>query len=516
MTRSYFHFGKLITLLLAIGIPFILYRSLETRIDGLKRDMQLQSLFAEERNRLVRQVFERRIHSQDLSPYVMFQRELPKGAIDGLAPFPMQSFLSRCHIEQGGTSNVPDNWLALLHNTENFPSGLPKRYAGLMELLAQDHLRLSQSDYQKLQDVALQFWRGIDLDNNWYTFLLQQQLPASLASMFGEHMLFLGMGRVPADGRIWLSFQKDQTMKLAALPRGKQREINRDLQALRLDMNMTPASNWTDLGILRVSLKPESVPLPQRIRKAWWVHGLLLLVLESICLLLFLLFRKYHKVFQLQKQLLAATSHELRTPLAVIRQFSEMLVGRSQIFEKKTQTYHNFIYRECLKLQLLVENLLSAAKFENLNTKPNPAPFSLKPWLEDEISSLSQIMEEQNISLACPNLEVTWDRGLMSQILTNLVDNARKHARTDIVITIRTAGTQVEMEVRDFGETFDLEQLSKIRAFQPQNPQKTSLGLGLFLTQKMAEQHSGKLEFKNAQPGLAVVVHLPQRLTTAP
>lgn len=512
MTLNYFNFGKIVILGLAAIIPLILYRSLESRIQTLQRDAQLQSYFAQERDRLVRQVLERRLQSTDIDSYIVFKRALPLGPIQGLAPFPETAFAHRISLNVGAQEADTSAWIALLHDASSFPSGMPKRYAGFLELIRQDPLYLSDQDRDRLLEVAGQFWVGEALNNSLFTFLIRQKLPKTLRPLFSDHLLFLGVDRVPEDDQIWLGFERKDTMVLAALPSAKRSDMNRDLQALRLETALVPSKTWTDLGTLRVSLKSETLPLAQRLHKEWLAHGILLFILEGICLLIYLLFHKYQKVNRLQHQLLAATSHELRTPLAVIRQFAEMLLDRSQRFESKIQTYHQFIYRECLKLQFLVENLLSAAKFENLKSQTNPVAFDLKHWLEEEVASLKQVFSEHAMELQAESVEVYWDQSLVSQILTNLVDNARKHAQTPIHIEARTLGNRVVVGIRDFGETFQLDSLQKIRAFHPYDSQKAGLGLGLFLCKKMMAVHGGELRFEDANPGLRVVLDLPKRL----
>jgi len=511
MARNYLTLGKLVMVALALSIPFILYRSLENRLASLKRDAQLQSTFSDERNQMVQQVLEMRLRSEDLAQHTVLERQLPDGPIQGLPQFDAASFLNQAGLSPDPPSQALPPFLQLLNSDDRFFSGMPRRYAGLVELLRQAPLAIGKEAWTRALDVAEQFWVGQDLDNASFTFLIQKLPPGPMAS-FEAQLCLLGHCDVPPDGRIWLGFRLDRKLKLAALPQAQGSEINRDLQALRLDMALQPWDRWTNLGDLRVSLQSVDLPLEGRIQREWLQHSLLFLILELVCMLIYFILHKYQKVHRLQKQLLAATSHELRTPLAVMRQFSEMLLDRSDRFEPKFRTYHNHIYRECLKLQFLVENLLSAAKFENLQIRPKPVTLELKAWLEDEVHSLQQITDGLKLDLTCPDIEVTWDPGLISQILANLVDNARKHAQTDIMVEVTKSETRIRLSVRDFGTNFDLERIQKVRAFQPHVSKRASLGLGLFLAETMARAHRGSLSFEEASPGLLVILDLDQHL----
>ena len=511
MARNYLTLGKIVIAALAAGIPFILYRSLENRVTSLRRDAQLQSTFSEERSQMVHQVLEMRVQSEELANHTVFERELPDGPIQGLPPLQGTKFLQLAGLSQGLQDPAIQSYVSMLLSEDRFFSGMPKRYAGLIELFRGAPLSLETEIWQRALTVLDQFWVGQDLDNASFAFLIQK-LPANLATQFGGQLCLLGDCEVPDDGRIWLGFTLDRDLKLAALPADRGSEINRDLQALRLDMALQPWDQWTELGNLRVSLQSVDLPLEGRIQQERMQHGLLLLILELVCLLIYFILHKYQKVHRLQKQLLAATSHELRTPLAVMRQFSEMLLDRADRFEPKFRTYHHHIYRECLKLQFLVENLLSAAKFENLKIRPKPVLLELQAWLTEEVHSLQQITDDLKLDLVCPQIEVTWDPGLISQILANLVDNARKHAQTDMVIEVQPHGARVRLSVRDFGSNFDIERIQKVRAFQPHGSKRASLGLGLFLAETMAEAHRGTLSFEDAAPGLRVILDLGQHL----
>lgn len=512
MTRNTFTLGKLVVIGLALSIPLVLFRSLESRISSARRDVKLQSYFGDERDNMVLQVLERQLQSGLWDAHVLYERPLPDGPIIGLPPFPKEALLKLCQVREAPI--IPENlkFYQFLHQDGSFPSGMPIRYAGWLEIAKTSPIILGSQDQARFLEVAEQFWQGIALNNSQMLFLLLEKLNPELRPLFSDHLLFLGEGSVPADGRIWLEFALDETMKLAALPNQERQEINRDLMALGLNMALQPVTSWTDLGSMRVSLAPVTLPLEQRIRKEWILHGALFLIFELVCLLIYSILHKYQKVHRLQKQLLASTSHELRTPLAVIRQFSEMLIIRPERFTDKVQNYHHYIYRESLKLQFLVENLLSAAKFENLGTTPRPVPLNLSEWLHEEVDALQHVVGDHHIRVTTETLQVHWDPGLISQVLTNLVDNAAKHAGTDMEVSATAVADRVHLIVRDFGEEVSLERIGNIRAFQSQSTKKTSLGLGLFIAQKIAATHQGQLQFEKAEPGLRVILDLPRQL----
>ncbi len=98
----------------------------------------------------------------------------------------------------------------------------------------------------------------------------------------------------------------------------------------------------------------------------------------------------------------------------------------------------------------------------------------------------------------------------MSQVLVNLLENARVHAGTHIDVKVSREGEQVHLSIRDYGETVDLAALKKIRVFNAEKQSKQGLGLGLYLVQRIIAGHGGSLDFQDANPGLRVLIEMPK------
>ena len=507
MTKPYLNLAKPMFLLLAIAAPLTLYQSYRNYRDLVLSNADFRASLSSERDLMAHQIAHNFFSQPNQLEFQTMKRILPDGAIEGLKDFPETEFQSILAAATQSTQTVPNPLLALLFSEDRFPSGTPKRYAGMLEILSLNPTEMKRETQGRLLQVAADFWVGRELQPENFAFLLSK-LPAILVPLFAHQRTFAGLEQTPGDGRFEVSLVVDDTQYHLAVPRGKLAELNRLTKALNQDTVFELGSRWADWGKIRFTLNARHTPMAGRLWKTSIVYAGMGIGIELVILLLYGIMMKYEKINRAQKQLLATTSHELRTPLAVMRQFSELLLSKRDRFDEKFVTYHAYIHRECLKMQFLVENLLSAAKFEYLKLQLNPEPFALKPWLEELAESVAQLSEPHPIRVDCPEVDVTWDRGLMGQVLVNLLENARIHAGTEIDVRVIVNGPQVRITVRDYGQVTDLDKLKRPKAFKPGLKGKSGLGLGLYLSDRILKAHGGALGFEAADPGLRVILEL--------
>ena len=512
MSQKYLGIAKLMILLLAVAGPFGLYRAWHNDRKLVLADENLRRTLLADNEQLLRQVTQSFFSESRLLATRSLIRSRPGGAIEGLPPFPgIGAFAAAGGIRVGEVTSADLRYLELLHHTGAFSSGLPKRYAGLVELMRLKEAVLGPADHDRFHEVAAQFWEGRDLDGQTHAFLLSK-LPDETCAVFHEQQRFLGLSTERAPGHFLVNLVIEGQHYFLELPQATLERLNQSIHSLNLNTTFLPQDAWLNWDELQLTLKPEQTPLAGLLHRRGLIYAATTVVLVLILLLVYQVLVTYEKINKAQRQLLAATSHELRTPLAVIRQFAEMLVDRAEQFPERTRTYHGYIHRETLKMQFLVENLLSAARFEFLKLEVSPTPLNLKAWLQETIAGVELLGEGTHITLKGPDLDVTWDRSLMSQAVANLLQNARIHAGTDIEVTVAQDNGQIRVDIRDFGEDPDVKHLSRIRAFTPNRKSKKGLGLGLYLTDRIVKTHHGAMTFHAAEPGLIVRLSLPPKL----
>lgn len=507
--QRHFILVKFLLVLAALGMIGWLYRNLQTRESSLHNDARMQQVFSQERRTLVSQVLNARLQDEPILRYKRLSRVLPDDSIQGLPNFvDEETFASWIRWQPEAPRQVPDRLLWLLDQNDRFFSGIPKRYAALVEIWRNGAAGVPAAYFPRLYEVAADFWQGTQIDNHHYRFLLER-LPEPMSDTFCDQLLLLGSYPPYSSGN-WLYFETEDQAFLLDLPSRELDRLNADIASLRIGISLKRSETWQSWGAVRANLVPYYTPLTDQIREVRLIHISIGLLIGLTLFALYMVINRYERVYRLQKQLLAATSHELRTPVSVLRQFAEMLQDRQDQFTPKIQKYHNFIHRESMRMQFLVENLLSTAKFENLKLALNPTAIDLKTWLEEWTEAANLLDDKSEITCRFPkDVTVYWDATLMSQVVTNLIDNAQKHAGTDIDIHAETQGDWVILTFRDYGNHIQWQRLKHIRAFKGISKPDKGLGLGLYLIQQIIHRHKGTLTFTDAQPGLRVTLKIP-------
>ena len=209
------------------------------------------------------------------------------------------------------------------------------------------------------------------------------------------------------------------------------------------------------------------------------------------------MFSRLEKSFEAEKQSASDASHELRTPTAVI-------LAQCAYMEKygsKPADYQEgiaVIRRKAQKMSDLINHLLDMTRFD-FGTR--------KIQTEDtDLSAMTEILcQEQDTGLKGITIRTRIPEGihaqidphLMSRVIENLLDNARKYGRENgwIQVSLSQKSDKVYLEVEDNGIGIAPEDLEKIwQRFYQANPSRESgsgLGLGLSMVRQIAQLHGG-------------------------
>ena len=218
-------------------------------------------------------------------------------------------------------------------------------------------------------------------------------------------------------------------------------------------------------------------------------------------------------------ELLAMLGHELRNPLAAIANAVQLLDTGSPPPELARRA-HEIIARQNAHLARLVDDLLDVARVTSGKIALVRRPLDLAPAVRHALASLtaSGRTERHRIEL---DLETVWadvDETRFEQIVNNLVGNALRFtpAAGAIAITLRAAGAEAVLRVRDTGVGIAPEMLPRVFDLFAQGERAPDrgaggLGLGLTLVRRIAELHGGRVEAASEGPGhgSTFTVYLP-------
>jgi signal transduction histidine kinase len=111
---------------------------------------------------------------------------------------------------------------------------------------------------------------------------------------------------------------------------------------------------------------------------------------------------------------------------------------------------------------------------------------------------------------AAPDLRARIDADDLTEALGALIDNAARHARARVSVSVRRAGEAVEITMADDGPGIPESRIAELTARGARlDTAGPGTGLGLAIAQDIAEAAGGNLTLRNGAPGLAVTLAIP-------
>jgi signal transduction histidine kinase len=258
--------------------------------------------------------------------------------------------------------------------------------------------------------------------------------------------------------------------------------------------------------------------------------------------------QRFEDLSRAKSAFIATMSHELRTPLNAVMGFSELLLGQAvgPLTEKQAR-YVGHIHGSGKHLLDLINDSLDVSRVEAGKIELAREPVPVDEAVEATLALGLPQAEKAGVALGSeisPDLpSVLADRVRLKQILFNLVSNAIKFTPTGGTITITArkvdqstgqvvdssrpvdelttrpidkAGEWLEIAVRDTGIGIKAEDIPKLfkefgQLEAGKAPGKQGTGLGLALTKKLVELHSGRIwaESEGEGRGSTFTVLLP-------
>ncbi|HBG74853.1 MAG: hypothetical protein A2X25_07870 [Chloroflexi bacterium GWB2_49_20] len=218
-----------------------------------------------------------------------------------------------------------------------------------------------------------------------------------------------------------------------------------------------------------------------------------------------------------RRQMTADIAHELRTPLSLI-------IGQAEAVHDGVlpPSRENFeiIREEADRLEKLVDDLriLSLADAGELSISLQPVS---PQKLMQELGGIYQYrLQERHIVLdteIAPNLPlISIDPGRMTQVLTNIIDNALHYTPENgkITLSARQVDERVELAVQDSGPGVPDGDLERIfdrlyRVDASRQHDESGSGLGLAIAKSIVEMHAGQIRATSpAGAGLTISIQL--------
>jgi two-component system, OmpR family, sensor histidine kinase TctE len=201
-----------------------------------------------------------------------------------------------------------------------------------------------------------------------------------------------------------------------------------------------------------------------------------------------------------QKRFVADAAHQLRTPLAAVLLHAERAERATDVLSEREAL--GALHRSVERAARLSQQLLALAR-----TDPEAASaIELRPV---DLTVLTRHVGEEwipralerdvDFGLEIPEhpVVVTGDERLLSEVLSNLIDNALRYGNPGGHVTlIVEAGRQTRLSVQDDGPGIPVEERMRIfeRFYRVQNGSGDGCGLGLSIVEEIARLHQATVE----------------------
>lgn len=209
-------------------------------------------------------------------------------------------------------------------------------------------------------------------------------------------------------------------------------------------------------------------------------------------------------------EFLSVASHELNTPLTALQlnlQNLQRKLSRPSDERIEVSAISAAIapmVRQLGRLSRLLSNLLDISRIQSRRVHLDLEAFDLCDTVKELLERFAALAARHGVTLeltGCQSLVGYWDRLRIEQIVSNLIVNALKYGRSQPVqVKLERRGDWACVSIKDQGIGIAPDALSKIfDRFQRATPvhSSESFGLGLYISQQMAEAHGGRIEVES-------------------
>ncbi len=212
--------------------------------------------------------------------------------------------------------------------------------------------------------------------------------------------------------------------------------------------------------------------------------------------------RRFHS----EQRFVADAAHEILGPLTAIAGAAQVLQESAKDDPVARGRFIAHIADGTERLVSTATALLVLARAEAGDEAPRLELVPVRPLLEDVVG------RKVDIALDCaPSVGVLADPDLLRQALATLLDNARRHARDGVAITVAEADGMVSIDILDSGSGILPEHLERVteRFYSAAGRDSGGYGIGLSIAARAAKVLGGTLDLASSRSGTRARLQLP-------
>ncbi len=218
--------------------------------------------------------------------------------------------------------------------------------------------------------------------------------------------------------------------------------------------------------------------------------------------------------FDSQRRFVADASHELRTPLTTIQGNAGLLARGPELPADVRRAAADDIAAETARMTRLVDRMLTLAKADS-GLALALAPIELGPVIGEVCRQARTVHPNRELRATIADVAVAGDEDAMRQLTWILLDNAFRHARSRVEVTLSGEGGWARLTVSDDGPGIEPEERERVfeRFYRSDRSRSEPVaGLGLSIARWIVDQHHGRiLAGEGPGGGAAMYVDLPLR-----
>ncbi len=214
---------------------------------------------------------------------------------------------------------------------------------------------------------------------------------------------------------------------------------------------------------------------------------------------------------QSRDEFISIASHELRNPVAAISGFGQLMqrrLERGALTEANIREYADSVATSGAYLSRLVEDLLSVSRLEGRRLDLRLREVDVTALLHRAIAEAPLAAHVLVTRVPEEPLTAAIDADRVHQILTNLLENAAKYAPdgSEVLVEAWDAEGSLKIRVTDSGIGVPASEAGRLfqpfgRASNARDANIPGLGLGLYVSHRLAEAHGGTLVAESGGTG---------------
>jgi signal transduction histidine kinase len=211
--------------------------------------------------------------------------------------------------------------------------------------------------------------------------------------------------------------------------------------------------------------------------------------------------------FARQREFVSDASHELRSPLTAIRGQLEVLAREESPSAEEVRRVERVAIQEIGRVERLVEDLLTLARFDE-GVGPALEEIEAGPLLRGLLDGGGGQIEVGPLAEGA----LRADPDLITQVVRNLLANARRHAGPDgrVMLSSRAAASALVVAVDDDGPGIPAAERERVfdrfhRSEPSRDRESGGSGLGLGISRSIVAAHGGRIWVEDSELGGARV-----------